>query len=94
MIYYFRFPDETIGKAALDAAGLQTESGEYITASHSHALDVIGVITRGGEWDLETGEELGPPVVLPGWHCNYVGELPDGWAQYVVTPVNPVRVWA
>lgn len=74
---FFRFPDESIGRAALDAAGLLTEDGEFITASHNHALDVIGEIPN-----------------IDGWHVNFAGELPNGWEEYVVSPENPVRVWA
>lgn len=94
MTHYLRFPDATTGTAALDAAGLLTEDGAPITASHTHALDVIGSITIGGTYDPETGDVITPPTLLPGWHCNYIGELPDGWEQYVVTPEAPVRVWA
>jgi hypothetical protein len=94
---FLRFPDETTGMAALEAAGLLAtdEDGikRPITASHAHALDVIGAIVRGGEWDPETGEVLTPPTLLDGWHINYIGELPDGWEQYVVRPTNPVRVF-
>ena len=93
--YFLRFPDSATGLAALAAADLlDPESAFPITASLTHALDVIGPISRGGSWDPETGEALVPPTVLDGWHCNYQGELPDGWAQYVVTPQNPARVWA
>jgi len=94
MTHYIRFPDEATGLAALETADLLTEDGEYITASHNHALDVIGIITRGGEWDPETGEQLVAPETLPGWHVNYIGDLPDGWTDYVVEPAAPVRVWA
>jgi len=90
---FFRFPDEATGMAALDAAGLLTEDGKFITASHHHALDVLGIIQRGGEWDDE-GNVITPPTVLHGWHVNYQGEVPEGWEQYAVTPQNPVRVWA
>lgn len=89
---FFRFPDEATGMASLEAAGLLNEDGGFITASHHHALDVIGIITRGGEWDDE-GNEITPPTVLDGWHVNYQGSLPEGWEQYVVTPENPVRVF-
>lgn len=94
MTHHLRFPDEAIGTAALDAAGLLTEDGAPITASHTHALDCIGSITIGGTYDPETGDVITPPTLLPGWHCNYIGELPDGWEQYVVTPEAPVRVFA
>jgi hypothetical protein len=98
MTRYLRFPDESTGMAALDAAGLTTtnEDGDTVvlTASHAHALDVVGVISIGGEYDPETGEVLTPPTVLDGWHVNFVGELPEGWDQYVVAPGHPVRVFA
>ena len=93
----FRFPDEATGLAALAAAGLRfmDEDGnqQFITASHTHSLDVIGTITRGGEWDDE-GNVITPPEVLDGWHLNYQGELPDGWEEFAVYPANPVRKWA
>jgi hypothetical protein len=94
MTCYIRFPDEATGMAALDAAGLLTEDGLPITASHTHALDVVGTISRGGEYDPETGEVLVPPTVLDGWHVNLMGDLPDGWEEYAVSPENPVRVFA
>jgi len=94
----FRFPDEATGMAALDAAGLifTDEDGNQrpITASHHHALDIVATISKGGEWDLETGEVITPPTVLDGWHVNYLGVVPDGWEQYAVWPRNPTRQWA
>jgi hypothetical protein len=91
---YLRFPDEPTGMAALEAAGFTNDDGEVITASHTHAIDVIGPISIGGEWDSEAGEVLVEPTLLEGWHVNYVGSLPDGWNSYVVTPEQPVRVFA
>jgi hypothetical protein len=94
----FRFPDEATGMAALDAAGLlfTDEDGNQrpITASHHHALDIVATISKGGEWDPETGEVITPPTVLNGWHVNYLGVVPDGWEQYAVWPRNPTRQWA
>jgi hypothetical protein len=90
---FFRFPDEATGMAALEAAGLLTEDGDPLTASHTHALDVIGTISIGGEYDDE-GEVITQPTLLDGWHLNYVGELPDGWDAYAVSPEQPVRVFA
>ena len=99
MTHFLRFPDETTGLAALDAAGLlrTDEDGHTkpITASLTHALDVVGVIYRAGTFD-ETGEVITPPIPRPGWHVNYLGTLPDGWEQYLVEPppLRPSRVFA
>ena len=31
---------------------------------------------------------------LDGWHVNFIGELPDGWDEFLVTPNDPYRVFA
>ena len=98
---FFRFTDEAAWLTAArdagfmvtvtDEEGNETEQLQAYTANR--AVDVIGVITEGGEWD-EDGNEVVAPTVLPGWHVNYVGELPTGWEQYEVTPTTPTRVFA
>jgi hypothetical protein len=81
--------------AALAVANLlDPETVFPITASLTHALDVIGPIYIGGAWDPETGAQLKAPTLLPGWHCNYQGELPEDWEEFLVTPEQPARVWA
>ena len=94
MTHYLRFPDEKTGMAALDAADLLDDDGAPLVASHTHALDVIGPIYRGGTYDPDSGEVITPPTLLQGWHCNYVGNLPEGWGNCIVTPEQPVRVFA
>ena len=99
MTHYLRFPDAPTGMAAIGAAGfIATATDEspdaVITASHTHALDVVGIITRGGEWDPETGDVVVPPVTLDGWHVNLIGDLPEGWERYLVEPRHPARVFA
>ena len=104
---FFKFPDEeTFLKEAriagfvrnepvYDNEGNETEKTKemIINASLHHAIDVIGIIQRGGEWDDE-GNVITPPEVLEGWHVNYQGVLPEGWENYAVYPQKPVRVWA
>jgi hypothetical protein len=58
MTHYLRFPSEATGLAALEATGLLTEGGFPITASHSHALDVIGAITDCNGWHVNYIGEL------------------------------------
>jgi hypothetical protein len=105
MVRYLRFPDEhSFQELALSASLFTSSSGPdgeddfvpeyYHLASHDHGMDIIGTISQGGQWDDETGEELEPPTVLDGWHVNYIGELPEGWDQYLVFPENPVRKFA
>ena len=98
---FFRFTDEAAWLTAARDAGFmvtvtddegnETEQLQAYTANR--AIDVIGIITEGGEWD-EDGNEIVPPTVLPGWHVNYLGDLPDGWEQFEVTPTTPARVFA
>jgi hypothetical protein len=89
---FLRFPDESAWTAAATEAGFITDD-TLLAYTHDRAIDVVGTITRGGEYDPETGDVIVAPEVLDGWHINFAGELPDEWEKYVVEPANPVRVW-
>ena len=90
---FLRFPDESAWTAAATEAGFLID--DTLTAyTHGHAIDVVGTITRGGEYDPETGEVIVAPEVLDGWHVNFAGTLPDGWDEFLVTPAAPYRVFA
>ena len=94
---FFKFVDEAAWLTAARAAGFMgtDEEGNEILIKYTHnrAIDVIGTITEGGEWDDE-GNEIVAPTVLSGWHVNYLGDLPTGWESYEVTPSTPYRVFA
>ncbi len=98
---FFRFADETAWLTAARTAGFMTtvtdeednETEQLQAYTHSHAIDVVGIITVGGEWD-EDGTETVAPTTLDGFHVNYVGELPDSWGALEVKPENPYRVFA
>jgi predicted NUDIX family NTP pyrophosphohydrolase len=96
---FLRFADEATWVSAATEAGLYSEPDEdgnstLLAYTHDHAIDVVGTITRGGEYDPETGEVVVAPTVLDGWHVNFAGTLPDGWEEFVVTPAAPYRVFA
>ena len=93
-MHCYKFPTRAHFRTLVEAEGLITEEGELITASHSYAIDEVGTITKGGEYDPETGVVITPPTVISGWHVNYAGEPPEAWQQYLVTPQHPARVWA
>jgi len=63
------------------------ERGVWITASLTHALDVVGVIAK---TDAE-----GNAVTLDGFHVNLmIDVLPTELEQYIITPATPSRVFA
>jgi len=93
MTHFLRFTDADAWTAAATDAGFLID--DTLTAyTHGHAIDVVGTITRGGEYDPETGDVIVAPEVLDGWHINFAGELPDGWDEFLVTPADPHRVFA
>ena len=89
---FLRFPDESAWTAAATEAGFITD--DTLTAyTHDRAIDVVGAITRGGEYDDE-GAVIVAPTVLAGFHVNFAGELPETWAEFLVEPAAPYRVFA
>lgn len=93
MTQFLRFPDESAWTAAATDAGFIVDD-TLAAYTHDHAIDVIGTIIRGGEYDPKTGDVIVAPTVLAGFHVNYSGELPEGWDDYLVTPAAPYRVFA
>jgi hypothetical protein len=96
---YLRFPDEQTWTSAATDAGFFSEPDEdgnttLAAYTHDRAIDVVGTITRGGEYDPETGDVIVAPTVLDGWHVNFCGNLPNGWEEFLVEPTNPYRVFA
>jgi hypothetical protein len=92
MTHFLRFPDEQSWIKAATEAGFCSDD-TLIAYTHDRAIDVVGPITRGGEYD-EDGKVLVKPTTLPGFHVNFAGTLPDGWDDYLVEPANPYRVFA
>ena len=93
MIQFLRFPDEYTWLAAAAEAGFMVDD-TLLPYTHDHAIDVVGTITRGGEYDPETGDVIVAPTVLAGFHVNYSGDLPSEWEEFLVAPKQPYRVFA
>ena len=92
MTHFLRFPDEATWTAAAAKAGFIVDDA-LAAYTHDRAIDVVGTITRGGEYD-EDGKVIVAPTVIDGWHVNFQGVLPDGWEEFLVEPANPYRVFA
>ena len=91
-MYCYRFPSRAKFRTLAAAEGLLTTDDELITASHTHAIDEIGVIYEGGTYDAE-GEVITPPVALPGWHVNTLGLAPEAWDEFLVVVNSASRVF-
>ena len=92
MTQFLRFPNESAWLTAATDAGFIVDDA-LAAYTHDRAIDVVGAIARGGEYDDE-GAVIVAPTVLPGFHVNYSGELPEGWDEFVVEPAAPYRVFA
>ena len=93
MTYFLRFPDADAWTAAASEAGFMADD-TLVAYTHDRAIDVVGTITHGGMYDPETGAVIVAPTVLAGFHVNYSGDLPTAWAEFLVAPEQPYRVFA
>ena len=91
-MYCYRFTSRNQFRTLAAAEGLLTEDDELITASHTFAIDEIGIITEGGTYDAD-GDVITPPTILPGWHVNYAGEPPEAWDQCLIVVNSASRVF-
>ena len=91
-MYCFRFNSRTQFRTLAAAEGLLTEDDELITASHTFAIDEVGVIYEGGTYDAE-GVVITPPVALSGWHVNTLGIAPEAWDEFLVVVNSPSRIF-
>ena len=96
---FFRFTDEAAWVAAAKAAGFyvtdpETESEVLQAYTAERAIDVIGTFYNDdGVYDAE-GDEVSAPTAMAGFHVNYLGDLPEGWDVYEVTPEQPKQIFA
>ena len=102
----FKFPDETTAQTVLAPSGyyspevvevdevtkqvINTIPGFYKTADLGWAMDIIGTIYEPPTYD-EEGNELTPPIPIPGFHINFAGPYANGLEAYRITPKTPKR---
>ena len=99
---FFRFTDEAAWLTAARAAGFMTtvtdeegvESEVLQAYTADHAIDVIGTLYNDNGVYADDGEVVTPATAMAGFHVNYIGDLPDGWDAFEVTPEQPKRVFA
>lgn len=93
MTVHLRFPDE-----AAFAAGMPEGWERRGETAHPLPAGVQAIyipphpLMVGGRCDDE-GQELEAPTLLPGYHVNALGDVPDAWRDYIVTPRSPLAVF-
>jgi hypothetical protein len=70
------------------------EPFQLMAYTHDHAIDVVGTIYNDDAVLGPDGTVVTPATPLPGWHVNFIGVLPTGWDEFLVSPVAPYRVFA
>ena len=89
----YRFNSEAQFLALAEKEGLIAEDGSVMVSSHEYALDILGIIYEGGTYDAE-GEVITPPVALPGWHVNVIGDLaPEAWDSHLIIVNSASRIF-
>ena len=91
MDLYLAFPNESTANSVL----YRTVDGE--TYPNYANIDTIGVIYKPtGQTEQTEDGEVPVMQAVSGWHVNVrvVNENTAPLQKYVITPSNPVRVWA
>ena len=91
-MYCFRFNSRNQFRTLAAAEDLLTEDDELITNSHSHSIDEIGLLYKGGTYDSE-GVVITPPTALPGWHVNTLGIAPEAWDEFQIIVKSASRIF-
>jgi hypothetical protein len=91
---FHRFTNRAAFDAAYDAAGFPREDNQ-IAPPETVALDVIGAMWTGGEYDSQ-GNVTKPSALAPGYHVNaaWSGEVPAPFRASRISPATPRRVFA
>lgn len=91
-MYCYKFPSRENFLTLAAAEGLVDADGNLITGGHGFAIDEIGPIIQGGEWDAE-GNVITPPTVYEGHHVNALGKAPEAWDPYLVVVNSATRIF-
>ena len=93
MKIFLKFSDE---QEAISILSDYRYDGEWLTASHTHDLHVVGTICRPTGVTLidSDGFEYPEQAPIPGYHINMVvQEVPEYMTPYLVEPANPAVVF-
>jgi len=90
---HLRFPDEAAFAAGMPEGWEHRGETAHRLPPGVEALRFMPhPLLVGGRYSLD-GDELEPPTLLPGFHVNALGEVPEAWRDFIVTPRSPLAVF-
>ena len=93
MTVYLKFPDEETFAAGMPDGWERRGETAHPLPDGVEAIRIMPhPLTTGGRHD-EDGLQLEAATLLPGFHVNALGEVPDAWRPYIVTPRAPLAVF-
>lgn len=93
MTVYLKFPDEATFAASMPTGWERRGETAHRLPPGVEALRFMPhPLLVGGRYSLD-GDELEPPTLLPGFHVNALGEVPEAWRDFIVTPRSPLAVF-
>ena len=93
MTVYLKFPDEATFAASMPQGWERRGETAHPLPDGVEAIRIMPhPLMVGGRYD-DDGQQLEPPVTIPGFHVNALGDVPDAWRNYVVTPRAPLAVF-
>jgi len=90
---YLKFPDEAAFAAGMPDGWQRRGETAHPLPDGVQAIRIMPhPLTVGGRSDDE-GQQLEAPTKIPGYHVNALGDVPDAWRDYIVTPRSPLAVF-
>ena len=93
MTVYLKFPDEATFAASMPQGWERRGETAHPLPDGVQAIRIMPhPLMVGGRYDMQ-GQELEAPVLVPGYHVNALGDVPEAWRDYIVTPRSPLAVF-
>ena len=93
MTVYLKFPDEATFAASMPQGWERRGETAHPLPDGVEAIRIMPhPLTVGGRYD-DDGKQLEAPTVIPGYHVNALGDVPEAWRDYIVTPESPLAVF-
>ncbi len=93
MTIHLKFPDEAAFAAVMPPGWERCGETAHPLPAGVQAIYIMPhPLTVGGRYDDE-GAQLEAPTTIAGYHVNALGDVPEAWRGFIVTPRQPLAVF-